>query len=66
MKYIVWIGGIEDIITSSKKEAYSIAKEWLNLGYDDVIIEEVTLWTIYYLRQPIKVCYLNLLNKERL
>lgn len=41
MSYIVWVGGIDDIITSSKKEAELIANEWLNQGYDDVIIEEV-------------------------
>jgi hypothetical protein len=27
--------------------------------------KEVIAWTIYYLRQPIKACYINLLNKKR-
>ena len=41
MKFIVWVGGIEDIITSSKREALAVAKEWREEGYDDVSIEEV-------------------------
>jgi len=43
MKFIVWVGGIEDIITSSKKEALAVAKEWIQEGYDDVSIEEVDI-----------------------
>jgi hypothetical protein len=39
-----------------------IADLW---NVDIIPFTEAIAWTIYYLRQPIKVCYLNLLNKKR-
>lgn len=39
-KYIVWVGGIADYEGNSKAMAEAIAKEWLDEGYDDVIVLE--------------------------
>ncbi len=40
MRYIVWIGGIDDHY-KTKKEALQALKCWLALGYDDVILETI-------------------------
>ena len=40
-KYIVWVGGSDDHYTTYEraKEHYH---EWIEQGYDDVYIEEIT------------------------
>jgi len=41
-KWTVWVGGGEvnsHLLTQSK--AISIASDWFNRGYDDVVVEEV-------------------------
>jgi hypothetical protein len=41
-KWTVWVGGSEmhsHLLTKSK--AISLANEWFNRGYDDVVVEEV-------------------------
>lgn len=38
--YTVWIGGIADVEAVSFKEAESIYNQWIDEGYDDVIIEQ--------------------------
>ena len=43
MSWTVWVGGSEmnsHLLTRSK--AISLASEWFNRGYDDVVIEEVS------------------------
>lgn len=43
MSWTVWVGGSEmsnNLLTKSK--AISIANDWFNRGYDDVVIEEVS------------------------
>ena len=42
MKYIVWVGGIDDIETTDKARADEVAQEWIDKGYDDIIIETIT------------------------
>jgi hypothetical protein len=37
--YIVWVGGIPDYEGDSLQEARAIYKKWVDLGYDDVILE---------------------------
>ena len=40
--WTVWVGGSEmssNLLT--KGQAISIANEWLNRGYDDVVVEEM-------------------------
>ena len=40
-KYIVWIGGVADYEGNNLKEAFSVFKEWITKGYDDVILETI-------------------------
>ena len=40
LKYIVWIGGIENVF-NSKIEAQLEAELWKSKGYDDVKIQEL-------------------------
>jgi len=40
MKYLVWIGGIYNEFTTFE-EAVSEQANWLNKGYDDVVIEAI-------------------------
>lgn len=37
-KYIIWVGGVGDIHTDHK-EAMETYNNWINAGYDDVIVE---------------------------
>ena len=39
-KYIVWVGGVDDYYTDYKraKEHYD---QWIEQGYDDVILEKI-------------------------
>jgi len=42
-KWTVWVGGSEmhsHLLTKGK--AISLANEWFNRGYDDVVVEEVS------------------------
>ena len=39
-KYIVWDGGVDDYYTTCK-DAKRNADEWIDKGYDDVIIERI-------------------------
>jgi len=41
MLYIVWVGGVPDYEGTSLKMARYIFKQWINSGYQDVILEEV-------------------------
>ena len=38
-----WVGGgeVNSYYIDSKEEAESIAEEWRNKGYDDVVVEEI-------------------------
>lgn len=38
-KYIVWVGGIPDSESESLSKALEIYDEWVDDGYDDVVIE---------------------------
>lgn len=41
-KWTVWVGGSEmssNLLT--KAQAISVANDWFNRGYDDVVIEEI-------------------------
>jgi hypothetical protein len=42
-KYTVWVGGgeVNSHYIESKEEADSIAEEWREKGYDDVVVEEI-------------------------
>lgn len=40
MFYTIWVGGVEvNSHLVSREEAYRIANNWRNDGYDDVIVE---------------------------
>lgn len=39
MRYIVWVGGVDDEY-SSKENALAAVDEWKSQGYDDVQLEE--------------------------
>tara|TARA_R100000234_G_C4985115_1_gene172832 strand:+ start:558 stop:701 length:144 start_codon:yes stop_codon:yes gene_type:complete len=39
-KYIVWVGGTDDYYTTLE-DAQRDYDEWIDEGYDDVIIEEI-------------------------
>jgi hypothetical protein len=39
MTYIVWVGGVPDYEGDSLREAKAIYKEWIDLGYDDVVLQ---------------------------
>ena len=39
-KYIVWVGGVDDYYTTYKR-AKKHYNEWINQGYNDVIIEKI-------------------------
>jgi hypothetical protein len=39
-KYIVWIGGVDDYY-SNYKDAKIAYNNWVEQGYDDVIIEKI-------------------------
>ena len=39
-KYIVWVGGCDDYYTTFE-DAQRAYDEWIDKGYDDVIIEEI-------------------------
>jgi hypothetical protein len=41
MTYIVWVGGVPDYEGGSLREAQAVRKEWIDLGYDDVILEVI-------------------------
>jgi hypothetical protein len=41
MKYIVWVGGVPDYEGYSFKKAEIVYAEWVNLGYEDVILQTV-------------------------
>ena len=41
-KWTVWVGGGEvNSYLLTKSKAISIANDWFNRGYDDVVIEEI-------------------------
>ena len=40
-EYIVWIGGTPNECFESLIDAELHAKEWINKGYDDVVIESI-------------------------
>ncbi len=37
--YTVWLGGIPDVEGVTLDQATEVAKQWLDDGYDDVIVE---------------------------
>ena len=40
MLYTIWVGGVEVTpFLTNREEAYRIASNWRNEGYDDVIVE---------------------------
>jgi len=39
-KYIVWVGGIDNHY-DNYQEAFSVAQDWVEKGYDDVIFETI-------------------------
>ena len=40
MLYTIWVGGVEVTpFLTNREEAYRIASNWRNDGYDDVIVE---------------------------
>ena len=39
--YIVWVGGVDDYYVYFK-DAQDAYDDWIDKGYDDVIIEEIT------------------------
>ena len=39
--YTVWVGGVPDVEGATKQHAEQIASEWIDKGYDDVVIEKV-------------------------
>ena len=41
-QYILWVGGMELGLFDDLKVAQDEADEWIERGYDDVIVEEVT------------------------
>ena len=41
-KFIVWVGGVPDYEGNSLRDAKAVYKEWIDLDYDDVILEEIT------------------------
>jgi hypothetical protein len=40
-KYVVWVGGCDDYYTTYER-AKKHYDEWINKGYDDVYIQEIT------------------------
>jgi len=40
-QYILWVGGMELGYFDDLKVAQDEAEEWIEKGYDDVIVEEV-------------------------
>jgi len=40
-RWIVWVGGVDDYYTNYER-AKKHYDEWIEEGYDDVIIEEIT------------------------
>ena len=40
LKYIVWVGGVDDYYTTYEK-AKEHYDEWIEQGYDDVILEKI-------------------------
>ena len=40
LKYIVWVGGVDDYYTTYEK-AKEHYDEWIEKGYDDVILEKI-------------------------
>lgn len=44
-RYTVWVGGgeINDYNIETLEEAKRISGYWVSLGYDDVIIEQITI-----------------------
>jgi hypothetical protein len=42
MPYILWVNGIDDHYKTIG-EAKQAVKEWQSKGYDDIIIEEITV-----------------------
>ena len=38
--YVVWVGGVPDYEGDTLRQAKLVYKEWVDLGYDDVVIEE--------------------------
>jgi len=45
IKYTIWVGGVEvnDYYLESETEAEKIAEEYIEDGYDDVVIEAVKI-----------------------
>lgn len=45
IKYTVWVGGVEvnDYYLDSESEANELANEYIDDGYDDVIVESVKI-----------------------
>lgn len=39
VKFIVWVGGVSDYEGYDAVKAESIKQEWVEQGYDDVVIE---------------------------
>lgn len=42
-EYIVWIGGVPNSGFNSLLEAELEAEEWIEKGYDDVVIESILI-----------------------
>jgi hypothetical protein len=41
MTYIVWVGCVPDYEGNSLREAKTVYKEWVELGYEDVNLETI-------------------------
>lgn len=42
-KWTVWVGGSEmSSYLLNREQAIAIASDWLNRGYEDVVVEEIT------------------------
>jgi hypothetical protein len=39
IEYTVWVGGVPDYEGNSLREAKAVYNEWIDQGYDDVILE---------------------------
>ena len=48
-KYVVWVGGCDDYYTTYER-AKKHYDEWINKGYNDVYIQEIT-WTLIAINQ---------------
>jgi len=55
-KYIVWVGGCDDYYSNYKK-AKQHYDEWINKGYNDVIIEKIERNKLWKKKNTLKKKY---------